>query len=130
MRSTFAFVDVHFGADHDWNARENRGEPAVQARGKQERVHNLRIGLPQICADACDVEWTAQSGLEPEHIERRAGGTDFLADRARLVDAADHRLESRRQVAHQIEHHFLGTADHECVREIDNANAVHFGLVT
>ena len=38
-----ALVDVHFGADHDRDAGENRGQPSVQARGEQKRVDDLRL---------------------------------------------------------------------------------------
>ena len=62
-------------------------------------------------------------GVETEHVQRRAGLANLLADRAGLVNAADDRLESRRQVPDQVEHHLLGAADHEGVREIDDASA-------
>ena len=71
-----------------------------------------------------DVERPAQPGREPEHVDRRAGPPDLLADRPGLVDAADHRLEPRRQMPHQVEHHLLGAADHERVSQIDDSNAV------
>ena len=116
-------VDVHFGAHHDRYARQNRREAPVQARGQQERVDDLRLRLPQVRADARHVEGTAHARLETEDVDGRAGRPNLLADRPRLVNAAHHWLESRRQVAHQVQHHFLGTADHERMRKVNNTNA-------
>ncbi len=125
MRSALVLVDVHLGADDDRDACENRGEPAVQACREQERVHDVRLRRAEIRADAGDVERTPQSRLEAEDVDGRSGCADLIADRARLVDAADPRLESRRQTPHEIEHHVLGAADHERVSEIDHADAAH-----
>ncbi len=62
-------------------------------------------------------------GVSPSTRNRHAGPPNLFADRAGLVDAADHRLEPLRQVPHQVEHHLLGAADHERVREIDDTRA-------
>ena len=40
-----------------------------------------------------------------------------------FVNAGHCRLESRRQVAHEIEHQFLGAADHERMRQVEHTRA-------
>ena len=75
----------------------------------------------EIAADTAHVARPAQPRRQPEHRDRRARLANLVADRPGLVNAADHRLESRRQMADQVEDHFLRAADHERVREIHDA---------
>src|SRR6516225_6419724 len=42
----------------------------------------------------------------------------LVSRRYRLIDAADDRLEARRQVPDQVEHHLFGAADGERVRHV------------
>jgi len=123
VRESFVLVDVHFGADDDRDAREDGGQPSVQARRQKKRVHDLRPGLAQVALNAGDIAEPSNAWREPEDRHRRAGLADFFANRTRFVDAADHRLESRWQMTDQVEDHLLRPADHECVCEIDDANA-------
>src|SRR5439155_10830148 len=95
-----------------------------EARREQKRVHDLRRGVAQISTDARDVPRTPQAGLEPEHRERRAGLPDLVADRPGVVNAADHRLESRRQAPDEIEHHLFGAADHEGMGQIHDTRTL------
>ena len=79
--------------------------------------------LAQVAPDAADVAQPPESRRQPERRDRRAGLPDLLADGTGLVNAAHQRLEPRRQPAHQVEDHLFRAADHERVREVDDAHA-------
>src|SRR2546427_592266 len=78
--------------------------------------------VAEIPLDPRDGPRAADTGIQAEHGHRRTGSRDLLADRSCFVDAAHERLEALRQMPHEIQHHFLGAADHECVRDIDDAD--------
>jgi hypothetical protein len=40
------------------------------------------------------------------------------------VNAADHRLEARRQVSDEIEDHLLSAADHECMSKVYDSDTL------
>src|ERR1019366_2455670 len=101
----------------------NRRQPAIEARGQQERMHNLRLGVAEISPDAHDVPRPAQPGIEAEHGHRSAGRLDLLADWTERVNAADERLEFFRQMPNEVEDHLLGAADLERVSEVHDTRA-------
>ena len=117
-----AGIDVDFGADDDRHALEDGGQPSVQAAGHQKRVHDMRPLVAEVPADAADVHRASNPRRQPEHVDRHAGAADLLADRSGLVNAADHRLEPLGQMPHEVQHHFLGAADHEGVRDVGDAD--------
>ena len=56
-------------------------------------------------------------------MEFHAGLSNLLADRPRRVQAQNHGLEALGQVLDQVQHHFLGAADHERMGHVDDAVA-------
>ena len=70
MVRPLVLVDVHFGADDDRDAGEHGGEASVQARGEQERVHDVRLQLTKMSCDPEHVPGPPDAGIQTEHPER------------------------------------------------------------
>jgi hypothetical protein len=113
-------VDVDFGADHDRHAGHHRGEAPIETAGEEKGVHDRRRPRLQRVAQPQHVERPRQARRQSQHGKRHAGAANLFADRPGLVNAGDRGLESRRQVPHEIQHHFFGAANHECMREIQH----------
>ncbi|PYQ90482.1 MAG: hypothetical protein DMG03_00545 [Acidobacteria bacterium] len=96
-----------------------------EAGRQQKRVDDVRLRTAQILADGADVPWPTHARVESQHVDRRPGLANLVADGTCVMNAADARVEAPRQVSYEIEHHFLGAADHERVRQIDHARALH-----
>ena len=116
-------VDVHFGPDDDRDAGDDRAKAAVEARGQQERVHDVRLHLSQVARDPEHVPRPPHPGIEMQHVKWHAGLANLFTDGSRLVDAADDGLESIRQMADHVEHHLLGAAHHERMGHVHDARA-------
>ena len=119
----FLLVNVDLGADHDRHARKDRGEAAVQARGEQKRVHDVGVTITQIARLIASTSNGRRSpGSAPEHVN----GTPVLRISSPIGPASwmQQTIGSKRvrQVAHQVQHHLLGAADHERMRQINDTN--------
>ena len=121
MRRALPFVDVDLGADHDRDARQQRGEPAVEARGEEERVDDGRLSAVEERLQSQHIRRPPQSRPQAQGVKRHAGVADFLADRSRLIDADHSPIELGGQMAHQIQHHLFRAAHGQRVREIHDA---------
>ena len=86
-------------------------------------MHDVGLYLTQMSSNPEHVPGPPDAGIQPEHLEGHAGLPDLLANRPRLIDARDERLEAIRKVPDQVEHHLFRAADHERVRQIQDTRA-------
>ena len=130
-RGFLLLVDVHFGADDDRHPRHHGRKPAIQARGQQECVDDVRSAA---IVRSRSISINCQGFRQPGVTPRTWNSTPVFRISSPIGPAVfkhrHHGLETLRQVLDQVQHHFLGAADHERVGHVDRrGGARHEHLV-